>query len=180
MSDASSGSTDRSESLPPWASLRYRDYRFLFLLALFATSAQQMRQAQNLYQVYELSGSAFLLGHDRSRPGSADFRSRLVRRHARGLSRSQENSSDHDLRESSRRDHSGLPDSRRADSGLAYSRRHSAHLGAQHRAQPDAHGAHLPPCAALALDQRRGAQLQRFARRPISSGPCSAVSAWRG
>jgi MFS family permease len=62
MSDASSGSTDRSESLPPWASLRYRDYRFLFLLALFATSAQQMRQAQNLYQVYELSGSAFLLG----------------------------------------------------------------------------------------------------------------------
>ncbi len=62
MSDASSGSTDRSESLPPWASLRYRDYRFLFLLALFATSAQQMRQAQNFYQVYELSGSAFLLG----------------------------------------------------------------------------------------------------------------------
>jgi MFS family permease len=34
----------------------------LFLLALFATTAQQMRQAQNFYQVYELSGSAFLLG----------------------------------------------------------------------------------------------------------------------
>jgi MFS family permease len=32
------------------------------LLALFATTAQQMRQAQNFYQVYELSGSAFLLG----------------------------------------------------------------------------------------------------------------------
>jgi MFS family permease len=58
MSDAK----DSSASLQPWASLHYRDYSFLFLLALFATTAQQMRQAQNFYQVYELSGSAFLLG----------------------------------------------------------------------------------------------------------------------
>jgi predicted MFS family arabinose efflux permease len=46
----------------PWASLGYRDYRLLFFIALFATTAQQMRQVQNLYQVYELSGSAFQLG----------------------------------------------------------------------------------------------------------------------
>ena len=32
------------------------------MLSLFATTAQQMRQTQNLYQVYELSGSAFQLG----------------------------------------------------------------------------------------------------------------------
>jgi MFS family permease len=46
----------------PWASLRFPDYRLLFLVSLFVTSAQQMRQTQNLYQVYELSGSAFQLG----------------------------------------------------------------------------------------------------------------------
>ena len=62
MSDDDSAQDDRPASLPPWASLRYRDYSFLFMLALFAVSAQQMRLAQNLYQVYEISGSAFLLG----------------------------------------------------------------------------------------------------------------------
>jgi predicted MFS family arabinose efflux permease len=53
---------DPAASLPPWASLRYRDYSLLFLLSLFATTAQQMRQTQNFYQVYELSGSPFQLG----------------------------------------------------------------------------------------------------------------------
>ena len=62
MSDDPSDNTARPASLPPWASLRYPSYGFLFLLSLFATTAQQMRQAQNFYQVYELSGSAFLLG----------------------------------------------------------------------------------------------------------------------
>ena len=47
--------------LSPWASLRYRDYSLLFLLSLCATTAQQMRQTQNFYQVYEISGSAFQL-----------------------------------------------------------------------------------------------------------------------
>lgn len=62
MSDDDSDHDTQHDSLPPWASLRYRGYRFLFTLALFAVSAQQMRLAQNLYQVYEISGSAFLLG----------------------------------------------------------------------------------------------------------------------
>ena len=48
--------------LAPWASLHYRDYSLLFCLSLFAVTAQQMRQTQNFYQVYELSGSAFQLG----------------------------------------------------------------------------------------------------------------------
>jgi MFS family permease len=54
----------RDETAPsvPWASLRYRDFRLLFIGSFFITVAQQMRQTQNLYQVYELSGSAFLLG----------------------------------------------------------------------------------------------------------------------
>jgi predicted MFS family arabinose efflux permease len=62
MSDDASPASARAAPLRPWASLRYRDYSFLFLLGLFATIAQQMRQAQNFYQVYELSGSAFMLG----------------------------------------------------------------------------------------------------------------------
>src|SRR4051812_34005811 len=55
---------NRDESPPsvPWASLRYHDFRLLFIGSFFITTAQQMRQTQNLYQVYELSGSAFLLG----------------------------------------------------------------------------------------------------------------------
>jgi MFS family permease len=62
MSDDPSGDIAPAASLAPWASLRYRNYSLLFLLSLFATTAQQMRQAQNFYQVYELSGSAVQLG----------------------------------------------------------------------------------------------------------------------
>jgi MFS family permease len=51
-----------SASLRPWASLRYRDFGLLFGASLFVTTAQHMRLTQNLYQVYELSGSAFQLG----------------------------------------------------------------------------------------------------------------------
>jgi predicted MFS family arabinose efflux permease len=62
MTDDSPDNHDPPRSRSPWASLRYRDYRLLFLVALFATTAQQMRLTQNLYQVYDLSGSAFQLG----------------------------------------------------------------------------------------------------------------------
>lgn len=55
-------SNDQPASSLPWASLRYRDFRLLFAASLFITTAQQMRLTQNLYQVYELSGSAFQLG----------------------------------------------------------------------------------------------------------------------
>ena len=34
MSDDGSANNDQRASLPPWASLRYRDYSFLFMLAL--------------------------------------------------------------------------------------------------------------------------------------------------
>jgi predicted MFS family arabinose efflux permease len=62
MADDPPDNNDRPRSRSPWVSLRYRDYRLLFLVALFATTAQQMRLTQNLFQVYELSGSAFQLG----------------------------------------------------------------------------------------------------------------------
>ena len=61
MTDSDADNSDPAR-LTPWASLRFRDYNLLFLLSLFATTAQQMRQTQNFYQVYELSGSAFQLG----------------------------------------------------------------------------------------------------------------------
>lgn len=62
MADAPPGTDNTPGSLLPWASLRYRDYRLLFTASLFVTMAHQMRQMQNLYHVYDLSGSAFQLG----------------------------------------------------------------------------------------------------------------------
>jgi predicted MFS family arabinose efflux permease len=62
MADDPPDNNNPPRSRSPWASLRYRDYRLIFLVALFATTAQQMRLTQNLFQVYELSGSAFQLG----------------------------------------------------------------------------------------------------------------------
>ena len=62
MADDPPNHNDPPRSRSPWASLRYRDYRLLFFVAFFATTAQQMRLTQNLFQVYELSGSAFQLG----------------------------------------------------------------------------------------------------------------------
>ena len=62
MADPLPEQPDKPARLPPWASLRFRQFNYLFVLALFATAAQQMRQAQIFYHVYELSGSAFQLG----------------------------------------------------------------------------------------------------------------------
>lgn len=62
MSEASTDREEQATRLPPWASFKYRQFNYLFVLALFATAAQQMRQAQIFYHVYELSGSAFQLG----------------------------------------------------------------------------------------------------------------------
>lgn len=62
MTDDSPDHDDPPRPRSPWASLRHRDYRLLFFVSLFATTAQQMRLTQNLYQIYELSGSAFQLG----------------------------------------------------------------------------------------------------------------------
>src|SRR4249919_710803 len=62
MADDPPDNNDPPRPRSPWASLSYRDYRLLFFVALFATTAQQMRLTQNLFQVYELSGSAFQLG----------------------------------------------------------------------------------------------------------------------
>jgi len=62
MDDDHAHDSDSAARRRPWASLHYTGYRLIFLLSLFATTAQQMRQTQNLYQVYELSGSALQLG----------------------------------------------------------------------------------------------------------------------
>ncbi|HEX9455714.1 MAG TPA: MFS transporter [Candidatus Binatia bacterium] len=62
MTDDASDDSHAPTVHRPWVSLSYPAYRLIFLLSLFATTAQQMRQTQNLYQVYELSGSAFQLG----------------------------------------------------------------------------------------------------------------------
>src|SRR6185312_12136710 len=49
-------------SAAPGLRSAYSGFRLIFFLSLFATTAQQMRQTQNLYQAYELSGSALQLG----------------------------------------------------------------------------------------------------------------------
>jgi MFS family permease len=62
MADTPPGNDNPTGPLLPWASFRYRDFSLLFATSLFVTMAHQMRQTQNLYHVYELSGSAFQLG----------------------------------------------------------------------------------------------------------------------
>lgn len=46
----------------PWSSLLYRDYRFLWIASVLSSLAGQIRNVATLYQVYDISGSAFKLG----------------------------------------------------------------------------------------------------------------------
>ena len=54
--------TPTSERVKPWASLAHRDFRFMWAGALSASIARQMRQVINLYFIYELTDSAYMLG----------------------------------------------------------------------------------------------------------------------
>ena len=54
--------TSDSGRVRPWASLAHRDFRFMWAGALSASIAHQMRQVINLYFIYELTGSAYMLG----------------------------------------------------------------------------------------------------------------------
>jgi MFS family permease len=51
-----------SESIQPWSSLLIRDFRLLWTASVLTSLAVQIRNVSNLYQVYQLSGSAFMLG----------------------------------------------------------------------------------------------------------------------
>jgi MFS family permease len=56
-----SHNTDR-EGIRPWSSLLIRDFRLLWTASVLTSLAVQIRNVSNLYQVYQLSGSAFMLG----------------------------------------------------------------------------------------------------------------------
>jgi MFS family permease len=51
-----------SQSIRPWSSLLIRDFRLLWTASVLTSLAVQIRNVSNLYQVYQLSGSAFILG----------------------------------------------------------------------------------------------------------------------
>jgi MFS family permease len=51
-----------SQSIRPWSSLLIRDFRLLWTASVLTSLAVQIRNVSNLYQVYQLSGSAFMLG----------------------------------------------------------------------------------------------------------------------
>jgi MFS family permease len=51
-----------SQTIRPWSSLLIRDFRLLWMASVLTSLAVQIRNVANLYQVYELSGSAFMLG----------------------------------------------------------------------------------------------------------------------
>jgi MFS family permease len=51
-----------SQAIRPWSSLLIRDFRLLWTASVLTSLAVQIRNVSNLYQVYQLSGSAFMLG----------------------------------------------------------------------------------------------------------------------
>jgi MFS family permease len=50
------------QPIRPWSSLLIRDYRLLWIASVLASLATQIRNVATLYQVYDISGSAFKLG----------------------------------------------------------------------------------------------------------------------
>jgi MFS family permease len=51
-----------TQKLRPWSSLLYRDFRLLWSSSVLGTLSVQVRNVASVYQVYEISGSAFQLG----------------------------------------------------------------------------------------------------------------------
>jgi MFS family permease len=51
-----------SQPIRPWSSLFIHDFRLLWMASVLTSLAVQIRNVSNLYQVYQLSGSAFMLG----------------------------------------------------------------------------------------------------------------------
>jgi MFS family permease len=51
-----------AQSIRPWSSLLIRDFRLLWMASVLTSLAVQIRNVSNLYQVYQISGSAFMLG----------------------------------------------------------------------------------------------------------------------
>ena len=52
----------QEQPIRPWSSLLIRDYRLLWLASVLSSLAGQIRNVSTLYQVYDISGSAFKLG----------------------------------------------------------------------------------------------------------------------
>jgi MFS family permease len=50
------------EAVRPWSALLIRDFRMLWIASILSSLAIQVRNVSTLYQVYQLSGSAFKLG----------------------------------------------------------------------------------------------------------------------
>jgi MFS family permease len=55
-------SPDPQTPIRPWSSLLIRDYRLLWIASVLSSLAGQIRNIATLYQVYDISGSAFKLG----------------------------------------------------------------------------------------------------------------------
>ena len=53
---------DEAAPIRPWSSLAIRDYRLLWIASVLSSLAGQIRNVSTLYQVYDISGSAFKLG----------------------------------------------------------------------------------------------------------------------
>jgi MFS family permease len=53
---------EQEQPIRPWSSLAIRDYRLLWIASVLASLAGQIRNVATLYQVYDISGSAFKLG----------------------------------------------------------------------------------------------------------------------